>query len=139
MLLMVLLLLSHPVCSLLTIKPRTWTPLSSISYKSRIYGTPNDAQTTSKLFLESEDLKSDTLKQPEIGLNTYITVFGILPIFSFFVFDKLLLQITDFNIIPAERQYYILALLLLKRLYIYAGMNVHIHTKYLYLYVCMNI
>lgn len=128
---LLLLLLLHQVSSLLTIKPRIRTLFSPISYESRIFSTPNDIQTTptSEVSVESEESESYTLQQPEIGLNTYITVFGILPIFSFFVFDKLLLQITDFNIIPAERQYYILALLLLKRLYIYAGIKIYIHIK----------
>ena len=55
-----------------------------------------------------------------INASTYLTVFGILPFFSFFTFDWLLSQITDFNLAPADRQLWIIALLLSKRLYIYA-------------------
>ena len=55
-----------------------------------------------------------------INPTTYLTVFGILPLFSFFTFDWLLSQITDFNLAPADRQLWIIALLLSKRLYLYA-------------------
>ena len=60
------------------------------------------------------------LKSNIINPTTYLTVFGILPLFSFFTFDWLLSQITDFNLAPADRQLWIIALLLSKRLYLYA-------------------
>lgn len=59
-------------------------------------------------------------KSQDISASTYITVFGILPVISFFAFDQLLKQVTDFNLAAIDRQLWIIALLLSKRLYIYA-------------------
>lgn len=115
---LLILLQSYALHSFIAIKSIR-SPISSHTFKSRVFSTPNDIATTTES-LQSDISKTYTLKQPEIGINTYITVFGILPTFSFFAFDRLLSQITDFNIVPSDRQYYILALLLLKRLYIYA-------------------
>ena len=65
-------------------------------------------------------LMSSQQKSQDISASTYITVFGILPVVSFFAFDQLLKQVTDFNLAAIDRQLWIIALLLSKRLYIYA-------------------
>ena len=65
-------------------------------------------------------LVSSQQKSQDISASTYITVFGILPVVSFFAFDQLLKQVTDFNLAAIDRQLWIIALLLSKRLYIYA-------------------
>lgn len=67
-----------------------------------------------------EQLTPKLLGSESIGLGTYLTVFGFLPVLSFFAFDKFLSEITDFNLAAADRQLWIIALLLSKRLYIYA-------------------
>ena len=79
------------------------------------------------LYTGKDSSPAEVLKEldpiPESNLitaGTYFTVFGILPVLSFFTFDWLLSQITDFNLAPADRQLWIIALLLSKRLYIYA-------------------
>ena len=67
-----------------------------------------------------ENFSPKLLSSQSIGLSTYLTVFGVLPVLSFFTFDKLLSEITDFDLAAADRQLWIIALLLSKRLYIYA-------------------
>lgn len=81
---------------------------------------------TSRLLSSRDDLapeRTTTLSKLEsetINARTYLTVFGILPVLSYFTFDTLLSQITDFNLAAADRQIWIILLLLSKRLYIYA-------------------
>ena len=57
------------------------------------------------------DQESDQIntKSDEIDIPIYVTAFAVLPILSFFTFDWLLSQITDFNLAPGDRQIWITA------------------------------
>jgi hypothetical protein len=81
--------------------------------------------STSRLLSSRDDSAPELptlskLESETINAGTYLTVFGILPVVSYLTFDALLLQITDFNLAAADRQIWIILLLLSKRLYIYA-------------------
>ena len=119
------------ICSRLShglVNPSTVTSSRDLRFQN--YRSPSqsnrysiDLQTTNDdtLFEElREKLPPKLLSSQSIGIGTYLTVFGILPVLSFFTFDKLLSEITDFDLAAADRQLWIIALLLSKRLYIYA-------------------
>jgi hypothetical protein len=81
--------------------------------------------STSRLLSSRDDSAPELptlskLESETINAGSYVTVFGVLPVLSYFTFDALLLQITDFNLAAADRQIWIILLLLSKRLYIYA-------------------
>lgn len=87
---------------------------------------PLKQRVSASRFLSSRDDSTpelptmSKLESETINVGTYLTVFGILPVVSYLTFDALLLQITDFNLAAADRQIWIILLLLSKRLYIYA-------------------
>ena len=95
-------------------------PTQRTSQTFRILPAERTFRTHELYLTEDPDIKLSLLKSNNIDARTYVTVFGILPILSFLTFDQLLSQITDFNLAPADRQLWIIALLLSKRLYIYA-------------------